>query len=91
MGPTQFALHIIGFSAPALFVALAVTFGARWLRLATQPLRWWAQAAINFTVGVAALAIGLWHFGVDGKMASYAGLVAAVATAQWLCARGWHR
>jgi hypothetical protein len=91
MGPTQFALHIIGFAAPAFFVALAVTFAARWLRLAAQPLRWWAQAAINFTVGVAALALGLWHFGVDGKMATYAGLVVAVATAQWLCSRGWHR
>jgi hypothetical protein len=38
---------------------------------------------------VAVLAAGLWHFGVDGKMATYAGLVAAVATAQWLGSRGW--
>jgi len=85
----QIALHILGFIAPAFFVALAVTFGARWLRLAAQPLAFGLQFAINFTVGAAVLAAGLWHFGVDGKMATYAGLVAAIATAQWLCTRGW--
>jgi hypothetical protein len=47
------------------------------------------QAAINFTAGVAVLAVGLRYFGVDGKMATYAGLVAAVATAQWLSSRAW--
>jgi hypothetical protein len=89
MGPSQFALHILGFAAPALFVALAVTFASRWFRLAAQPLGLWMQFAINFTVGVAVSAGGLWHFGVDGKMATYAGLVIAIATAQWLCTRGW--
>ncbi|HUR90481.1 MAG TPA: hypothetical protein VMZ74_15450 [Ramlibacter sp.] len=89
MGPSQFALHLLGFVAPALFVGLAVAVGARWVRLSPQPLRWWVHAAINFTAGVAVLAAGLWHFGVDGKMATYAALVAAVATTQWLCSRGW--
>ena len=89
MGPSQSVFHLAGFVAPAFFVALVVTFGARWLRLAPQPLRWWVQAAINFTAGVAVLAAGLRYFGVDGKMATYAGLVAAVATAQWLSSRAW--
>ena len=89
MGPSQIALHFAGFVAPAFFVAVAVAWAARWLRLAPQPRRWWVQAAINFTAGVAVLAAGLLYFGVDGKMATYAGLVAAVATAQWLSSRAW--
>ena len=89
MGPLDFAFHLMGFAAPALFVALAVTFGARFVGAAPHPLRWWAQAAINFTAGLAVLVAGLWYFGVDGKMATYAGLAMAVAASQWLCTRGW--
>jgi hypothetical protein len=89
MGPYASVLHLAGFVAPAFFVGLAVALGARWVRAGACALRWWQQAAINFTAGVAVLAAGLWHFGVDGKMATYAGLVAAVATAQWLGSRGW--
>jgi hypothetical protein len=89
MSPLDWTFHLLGFVAPALFVALVVTFGARFVGGAPQPLRWWAQTAINFTAGVAVLAAGLWHFGVDGKMATYAGLVVVVAASQWLCARSW--
>ena len=91
MGPIQLADHLLSFAAPAFCVALAVAWGARWARLAPQPLAWWLQLAINFTVGLAVLAAGLWHFGVDGKMATYAALAAAIASAQWLCSRGWKR
>jgi hypothetical protein len=38
---------------------------------------------------VAASAAGLWYFGRDGKVATYAAVVLAVATAQWLAARAW--
>lgn len=89
MGPLDFTFHLLGFAAPALFVALAVTFGARFIGAAPQPRRWWVQFAINFTAGLAMLAAGLWHFGVDGKMATYAALALAVAATQWLCGRGW--
>lgn len=91
MGPLDLAFHLLGFAAPALFVAVAVAFLARWFGLAPQPLRWWVQAAINFTAGVAALAAGLWYFGVDGKMVTYAGVAAAVATSQWMAGRAWKR
>lgn len=89
MGPLQFAVHLMSFAAPALFVALAVTFAGRWLGAAPRPLRWWVQLAINFTAGLAALVAGLWYFGVDGKMATYGALVGAMATSQWVCARAW--
>ena len=89
MGPLDFTFHVLGFAAPALFVALAVTFAARFVGAASASLRWWSQAAINFTAGLVVLAAGLWYFGVDGKMATYAGVVGAVAMAQWLCGRGW--
>jgi hypothetical protein len=88
MPPQDFLPHLFGFLAPALFVALGVAFGARLLGGApATPL--WAQFVINFLVGTAVLAAGLWHFGVDGKMATYAALVAAIASVQWLAGRGW--
>lgn len=89
MSPLDIVLHLMGFMAPAFFVALALVFGSRIAGGRPQPLRWWAQFAINFTVGVAVLGLGLWHFGVDGKMATYAALAGAVATAQWLGSRAW--
>ena len=89
MGPVDLLWHLLGFAAPAFFVALAVTFGARIVVKPRTSVRWWAQAAINFTVGVAVLGAGLWHFGVDGKMATYAALVLAIATTQWLGSAGW--
>ena len=87
MGTFQFLIHLLSFAAPAFFVGAAVAFGARWAGLNPRPLRWWAQLAINAAVGTAVLAAGLWHFGVDGKMATYAALVVAIASAQWLCAK----
>jgi hypothetical protein len=82
--------HLLSFAAPALAVALLVTLAAPLvLPRAGLALSWWARFAINCAAGLAALAAGLWYFGRDGKMASYAAMVLAVATAQWLTARAW--
>jgi len=89
MPPTDVLLHLMGFTAPAFFVALAVVFGSRIAGGGALRLSWWTHFAINFTVGVAVLALGLWHFGVDAKMATYAALVGAVATAQWMGSQAW--
>lgn len=90
MGPLDLAVHLLSFIAPALAVALLVTLAARvLLPKGPQALGWWARLALNSVAGVAALAAGLWYFGHDGKMASYAALVLAVATTQWLTGRGW--
>jgi hypothetical protein len=45
--------------------------------------------AINFVAGGVALGFGLWFFGRDGKMASYAALLVVAAISQWVGARGW--
>ena len=81
---------MLSFAAPALAVAILVAFGGRWLLPAGAPRpAWWALFAINFLAGLAALALGLWYFGRDGKMASYAAMVLAVATVQWVSGRAW--
>jgi hypothetical protein len=86
----DFLKHLLSFIAPALAVAAAMAFAARWL-LPAGPQRpsWRASFAINFVAGLVVLAAGLWWFGRDGKMATYAALVAVVGTCQWLVGRAW--
>lgn len=82
--------HLLNFLAPALAVAGLVTIVTRILtrnRAAGHSL--WFQVAINSIAGVIALAFGLWFFGRDGKMASYAALVLSCASCQWLMQKGW--
>ena len=90
MSPLDFSIHLLSFVAPALVVAFLVALAGPWvLPRSGRPLRWWLSAAVNFVAGVAVLAGGLWFFGRDGKMLTYAAMVAAVATAQWLSGRAW--
>jgi hypothetical protein len=90
LGPLDLADHLLSFAAPAFAVALLVTLAAPLLLpRGAQTLAWWARFALNFAAGLAALGAGLWFFGHDGKMATYAGMVLAVATTQWLAGRGW--
>jgi hypothetical protein len=49
----------------------------------------WLRWVILFAVGVAVLAAGLVLWGRDGKMLTYAALVVACATCQWVLVRGW--
>jgi len=90
MGPLDTFIHLLSFVAPALAVAVLVALAARVImpRWPTGPA-WWVHIAINFIAGVAALVAGLWYFGVDGKMATYAALVVAIAACQWLSSRAW--
>lgn len=84
--------HLLNFAAPALALALLMPLGARiFMKKSASPLSWWAQIAINFAVGLAVQAGGLWWWGRDGKMLAYTALVLAVATSQWILARGWRR
>jgi hypothetical protein len=82
--------HLLSFAAPALAVAFLVTLaGPLVLPRTGQGPGWWVRFAINCAAGLVALAAGLWYFGRDGKVATYAALVLAVACAQWLAARAW--
>jgi hypothetical protein len=90
MGPLDTFIHLLSFAAPALAVAVLVALAARFI-LPRRPtgLAWWFHLAINFIAGLATLVGGLWYFGVDGKMATYAVLVVAIAGCQWLSSRAW--
>lgn len=90
MGPLDLLIHLLSFLAPALGVALAVALAGP-LLMPRQALArsWWAQAAINSVAGALVLGAGLWWWGVDGKMATYAALVVVIATCQWLFSRAW--
>jgi hypothetical protein len=82
--------HLFSFVAPALIVAILVAAVARVvLPPAARPRSWWLAVGVNAVAGILVLGAGLWTFGRDGKMATYAALVLAVATAQWLSGRAW--
>jgi len=85
MGPLDQVNHLLNFLAPALAVAaiLALVAPLFYRKRPAAPALL-AQAAINFVAGAAALGIGLWYFGHDGKMASYAGMLLACSLSQAL-------
>ena len=90
MDPLTLANHLLNFVAPALAVAALTLLSSRLLMKKPPLVRtWWSQLAINFIVGAGVLAAGLWFFGRDGKMATYAALVLACASCQWVLSRGW--
>ena len=79
--------HLLNFFFPALGVALLMAALLRLpyvRRLNVRQVRpWHRPIKINFLVGCAALLLGLVFFGRDGKMATYALLVLAMASSQW--------
>ena len=92
MAPLDLLNHLLNFVAPAFAVGfLSALLGRLTMRKAAGTLSWWLQGAINFIVGVVVLAGGLVYFGRDGRMATYAALVLACATSQWLLAGSWRR
>lgn len=91
-----FANHLLNFVAPAAFVAVLVALSARLFKgfftsKRPQAQSIWAQAAIIFVVNVVVLVVGLFVFGRDGKMATYAALVIGAALCQWVLVQGWRR
>ncbi|WP_367847324.1 hypothetical protein [Rhodoferax sp. WC2427] len=88
MGPLDSFFHLLNFAAPALVVGALTALAAKAF-MKNKPLTrsWYAQAAINSVVCLLALVGGLWFFGHDGKMATYAALVLACATSQWALSR----
>ena len=92
MGPLDTLLHLANMASPAFAMALlsaAVT--DRLVAPVAMLVPFWTRFAVYASIGTAVLMAGLWYFGRDGKMPSYAALVLAVATTQWLLARPWKR
>ncbi|MES2975834.1 MAG: hypothetical protein V4757_19610 [Pseudomonadota bacterium] len=92
MGPVDLLNHLLNFVAPALFIAVLLALAARaFVRRAPAAPALWRQMAWSFGAGVITLIAGLWLFGRDGKMATYAALVVCCASVQWLLLRGWRK
>ncbi len=90
MGPLDTLNHLLNFAAPAATMAVLMVLGGRMLEVKSGAGRSaWTQAAIQFAVGCAVLLAGLVVLGRDGKMFTYAALVLACATCQWVLAKGW--
>lgn len=84
--------HLLNFVSPAAFVAIALALAtAIFMKKRPGAPVLWAQAAINFIVGVGVLVAGLVGFGRDGMMVTYAALVFVCGTGQWLLSLGWRR
>lgn len=82
--------HLLNFAAPALTVAvLLVACSHLFMRKLAQAQGWIGPVAINFIVGCGVLSAGLLLLGRDGKMVTYAVLVLACASCQWLLLRAW--
>ena len=92
MGPLDLLDHLLNFVAPAAVLALLLAGAGRFVARPSGRLpRWWVLALVHFGVGCVVLLGGLVFFGRDGKMATYAVLVLAVATSHWLAIRAWRR
>jgi phosphate/sulfate permease len=94
MGAYEQTIHLLNFIAPALFMSGLCSLMARVLERSgwpRSPWGWLTQTLVGAALGSGVLLAGLWWWGVDGKMASYALLVLCIGTAQWLMCRAWRR
>jgi hypothetical protein len=84
MGPLDATWHLLNFFAPALGVALITSGLAKLLWRHELSGVTWRRLALWSAMGAAlALLAGLLVFGRDGRMATYALLVAVVAVTLW--------
>ncbi|MEW6098197.1 MAG: hypothetical protein AB1666_03325 [Pseudomonadota bacterium] len=88
MGPLDAFWHLANFFAPAVFVGTVSSLAVKLLwRRSLAGVPWARLAAWSSAAAALALLAGLWWLGRDGKMATYAAMLAAVALAQW--GAGW--
>ena len=82
--------HLFNFLLPAAVVAaLLAVFTRLFIKKTGNVTVIWSYIAINFVVCAVCLVAGLVFFGRDAKMATYALMVAAAATSQWVQTKGW--
>lgn len=90
MGFFDVANHLFNFTAPAAFVAIVTAFFARTVLPGKVSRPGFRRLVLScFGASLLVLVAGLWFFGRDGKMASYALMVLACATVPWFLARSW--
>ena len=88
----DFLNHLLNFVAPAVFLALVLAVGARCVwRKKAHLLPWYHMASVNALLGILVLALGVVLLGQDGRVGTYAALVLAMGTCQWLMSSGWQR
>lgn len=84
MGPIDAVWHLLNFFAPALglgLIAASLVKLAWWRSLREHP--WWSLAVAAVLASMVPLVAGLVLLGRDGKMATYAAMVACCAVALW--------
>jgi len=84
MGPLDAAWHLLAFVAPALLLGMLAAAGAKlvwWRELAGAA--WLRLARDAALANVAVLVAGLAITGHDGRMATYAAMVAGCALTLW--------
>lgn len=85
MGPFDLINHLLNFAAPALFVGTVLALlSPFFMEKKALALSMTAQAAINSVAGLVALSLGLWFFGRDGKIGSYAAMLLCCVLSQGL-------
>ncbi len=80
-------VHLLNFVAPAFWLACSLPLLGRTLFKPAARRSWWMQCLIVFLIGVTTLSLALWLTGRDAKMVSYAALILACGSAQWLLLR----
>ncbi len=89
MHPVDALWHLLNFLLPAAGVAgLGAALVKLGWRSQLQRVTWKRLAAYAAVPAVVISVAGLWFFGRDGKMATYAALVAASAVGIWWAAWG---
>ena len=93
MGFWTFLHHLVEFAATAVGTALPLALGVSIRFQGAWPALVWRRLFVAWALltaaGLLVLVAGLWWFGRDGKMATYAALVVAMgALGWWLRGRG---
>jgi hypothetical protein len=84
MGPLDAIWHLLNLFGPAFGLGLLAPFLAKLLwRRELKGRPWWSLAQRCVAAGMLVTLLGLVVFGQDGRMATYAALVAACAATLW--------
>ncbi|XAH22515.1 hypothetical protein AAFF27_21290 [Xylophilus sp. GW821-FHT01B05] len=83
--------HLLNFVAPALWMALGMLLLGRFVAPGPSRMAWPGRLAVHVAVGIVVLVAGLVLSGQDGSMLTWAALVLALASSEWVLRRGWRR